>query len=131
MLNHYQIMRIEYNEYRSIQSKNVEFKVTCTLDEVYNIVIPLFDKYAQSINKYYRVIGSNKIVTYEVETIEGLKVENLVNVINGRIKGYVKTINQTIDERNRIAKRANKLCNRKLDENMLEHIKELDYLYIG
>ena len=55
----------------------------------------------------------------------------MINAINGRIKRDVKHINDIINERNIIAKRANRLCNRELDENMLEPIKEIDYLFIG
>ena len=130
MLNHYQIVEIVTID-TNIISRVYEKIITCTSQEYNDIVIPLYNKLAQSKNKYYSVTGSNKRVKYHGFIIYGDRVEDVIKAVNDSIKYNVKLANNTIDEHNRVCKKSNKLNNRDINENMIEHIKELDYLYIG
>ena len=102
-----------------------------SIEEVDNVIAPLFKRIEHCDNKYYSLIGANKRVKYVVKPIIASRPIHLIESINNHIKARVNDINKAIDYRNAVTKRSNKLNNKQLNENMLEHIKEIDYVYIG
>lgn len=81
-------------------------------------------------NKQYKIVGSSFRVKYIISQHNVANYDKLHELITDRINSIIADTNHHINLANTRIKVSNKRNNRKLDDDLIEHINPKDYLFI-